>query len=78
MHRLGYSNSRPAEWEKSPAFYNRLTLSVTSGVNRPIGHYPRPLVSSVSTENISPIRVMRTDLMDVGHVRTYYDLCKFF
>ena len=77
MHRLGTSYSRPSEWERSPAYYSRLTLSPSTGVNRPIRQYPSPLTNeNENVENPSPIRLFRTELLDIGHSDTYYDLCK--
>ena len=78
MQRLGKSYSRPSEWEKSSAFYSRLTLSSSTGISRPQLHYPQPL--SASGEPIVPsdgLRMFRTELFDIGHARSYYELCKY-
>ena len=78
MHRLGNCHSRPSEWERSPAYYSRLTLSPSTGVNRPERHYPSPLTNEDAHEGPGPVRLFRTELLDIGHSDTYYDLCKSF
>ena len=78
MHRLGQTYSRPSEWERSTAFYSRLTLSSSTGICRPSSDYPQPLNVIVSNPNdpAQCIRMFRTELLDLGHTNTYFDLCK--
>ena len=78
MYRLGSTCSRPSEWEKSCAFYSRLTLSPSTGISRPLRDYPQPLTVIVSNpqDPAQCIRMFRTELLDLGHTNTYFDLCK--
>ena len=79
MQRLGTSLSRPSEWEKSSAFYSRLTLSTSTGISRPPLQYPQPLTASGEPINPSDhLRMFRTELSDIGHARSYYELCEYY
>ena len=77
MYRLGSSRSRPNEWERSSAYYSRLTLSTSTGINRPAHHYPQPLTAGdVAAGYPANVRLFRNELIDIGHSNSYYDLCK--
>ena len=77
MQRLGKSSSRPSEWETSSAFYSRLTLNTSTGISRPQLHYPQLLPSTSESAYLPDgIRIFKTELIDIGHIRTYHELCK--
>ena len=75
MNKLGISASQPSDWERSKAFYLRLTIVPSTRVSRPETHYPclRAPPSSGSKNAL----IMRHELLDLGHVSTYEELCKF-
>ena len=80
MYRLGRSPSQASEWERSSAFYSRLTFSKSTGISRPIQDYPQPLTSDGLGESDpgQKIRMFRTELLDIGHVQNFNDLSKYF
>ena len=76
-----YGTSDPKEWEKGNAYYSRLTLSSSTGLWRPRTQYPnlniaRPTSSTVVNSPLARYGLFRTELLDLGQVRTYYELCK--
>ena len=75
MQRLGVSSSQPSDWNRSKAFYLRLTIVPSTRVNRPEEHFPRPLPTHSGSKDV---RLMRHELLDLGHVDTYQELCKFY
>ena len=74
MNRLGISASQPSDWDQSKAFYLRLTIVPSTRVSRPETHYPRPRVPIHSGSK--DVLIMRHELLDLGHVQTYEELCK--
>ena len=74
MQRLGVSSSQPQDWDRSKAFYLRLTVVPSTRVSRPESHFPRPQVPNGSKDQ-EP-RIMRHELLDLGHINTYQELCK--
>ena len=78
MYRLGRTPSKSSEWERSSAFYSRLTFSSSTGISRPIQHYPQPLAVDGLSESDpgQKIRMFRTELLDIGHTQNFNNLCK--
>ena len=75
MNRLGVSASQSSDWERSKAFYLRLTIVPSTRVSRPEAHFPRPRPST--NPGSKDVLIMRHELLDLGHVQTYEQLCKF-
>ena len=72
MHRLGTSTSKSSDWDKSPAYYLRLTISPHARLQRPVNHYP----TQNPGKNRDPCVVRRDELLDLGHCDTYDALCE--
>ena len=76
MHRLGNCNSHPREWGNTTAYYNRLTVSNKSQLRRDVEDFPPLPGYGLSTPPPSPHHLLRTDCLDLGHTKSYFDLCK--
>ena len=76
MHRLGVSSSQPSDWSQSKAFYLRLTIVPSTRVSRPENQFPRPRVATKTGSK--DVLIMRHELLDLGHVQTYEELCKYY
>ena len=74
MQRLGVGSSQPSDWNRSKAFYLRLTIVPSTRVNRPEEHFPRS--KSAINSGSKDVRIMRHELLDLGHADTYQELCK--
>ena len=79
MQRFGSSNLH--DWDRGNAYYSRLTLTSSTGLSRPREHYPNlnlPNRPSVVNSPLSQFGLYRTELLDMGQIFTYFELCKFF
>ena len=74
MNRLGISASQPSDWNRSKAFYLRLTIVPSTRISRPEAHFPRPRppINSGSKD----VLIVRHELLDLGHVQTFEELSK--
>ena len=77
MHRLGPCKSHPREWESATAFYSRLTVSNHGQIRRDVDDYPPLTENGSQSQSSTPHHLLRAECLDLGHVRTYFELCKF-
>ena len=85
MNRLGTSRSRSSDWAPSTGFYSRLTIGSSTRIQRPQMQYPRnpppsqPPTHPIArdTPNRDHLRLFTTELLDLGHVASHLELCKF-
>ena len=76
MHRLGTSTSHPREWGATTAYYSRLTIATNSRINRDVNSYPPLPGRGFLPAPVNPHHILRTECLDLGHTRTYFELCK--
>ena len=78
MEKLGPSHSTSSEWGQATGYYSRLTVIPTKEMYRPTeGFPPYTNRNHVVHSNLRNRRFFRAEALDLGHVQSSFELCKF-
>lgn len=79
MEKLGPSRSNSSEWGQATGYYSRLTVIPSKEMYRPTeGFPPYSNREHVVRTNLRNRRYFRTEALDIGHVQTSFELCKYY